>query len=258
MSRQASRWTYWPCRSRPVVISFANDLMGLVAAPSGSRVHARLEFAPPRLEALLKIARLIGRARGGCDAASGALLVSRTLHAKTSAPGSAWAAWPPWSSRLRSSCGRGPRLAVSSTTTTRGGLDDRTTARATRRSSHSAQSFSRRPSSVAAARRAVARRVAPLAIIVTSVVFGFWHVPPALSDASGRSRRAAVGVVAGTCGHDRCRHVLRGGFASGRGVCCADPRAHRTNSFAYVGALGRPPALVMAVVHRARLCSSPR
>ena len=82
------------------------------------------------------------------------------------------------------------------------------------------------------------RRERRRAVVVTSVVFGFWHVPPALSDASGKSTIAAAGVVAGTIAVTTVAGVLFAWLRLRSGSLVAPILGHiATNSFAYVGAL---------------------
>jgi membrane protease YdiL (CAAX protease family) len=76
------------------------------------------------------------------------------------------------------------------------------------------------------------------AVVVSALVFGLWHIPPALTDASGKSAIAALGVVLGTIAVTAAAGI---GFAILRvwsGSLIAPVFAHiATNSLAYVGAL---------------------
>ncbi len=76
------------------------------------------------------------------------------------------------------------------------------------------------------------------AVVVSSVVFGFWHLPPALTDASGRSAIEAAGVVAGTIAVTTLAGVLFALLRLRSGSLVAPILGHiATNSFAYVGAV---------------------
>jgi membrane protease YdiL (CAAX protease family) len=76
------------------------------------------------------------------------------------------------------------------------------------------------------------------AVIASAVVFGCWHLPPAISNASGSSLIAGLGTVIGTIAVTSAAGV---GFAILRvwsGSLIAPVCAHvATNSFAFVGAL---------------------
>lgn len=76
------------------------------------------------------------------------------------------------------------------------------------------------------------------AVVVTSVVFGLWHLPPALSDASGKGAIEAAGVVVGTIAITTVAGVLFAWLRLRSGSLVAPIFGHiATNSFAYVGAL---------------------
>jgi membrane protease YdiL (CAAX protease family) len=78
----------------------------------------------------------------------------------------------------------------------------------------------------------------PASLIVSSVCFGLWHLPPALRDASDNGAAAAVGVVVGTIA---VTTVAGAGFAWLRlrsGSLIAPMMAHlATNSLAYAAAV---------------------
>ncbi len=76
------------------------------------------------------------------------------------------------------------------------------------------------------------------AVIVTSVVFGFWHLPPALTDAHGKTAIEAAGVILGTIAVTTAAGVLFALLRLRSGSLLAPIMAHiATNSFAYVGAI---------------------
>jgi len=76
------------------------------------------------------------------------------------------------------------------------------------------------------------------AVIVSSVLFGFWHVLPALSDASGKSGATTVGVVVGTVGITTAAGVLFAWLRLRSQSLAAPVLAHiATNSLAYIGAV---------------------
>ena len=75
------------------------------------------------------------------------------------------------------------------------------------------------------------------AVVVNALLFGLWHIPPALRDASDKGAAAAFGVVVGTIA---ITTVAGGAFAWLRvrsGSLIAPMLAHlATNSFAYAAA----------------------
>jgi uncharacterized protein len=76
------------------------------------------------------------------------------------------------------------------------------------------------------------------AVVVTSVAFGFWHLPPALTDARGHSAFGALGVVAGTIAITTVAGVLFAWLRLRSRSVVAPMLGHvATNSFAYVGAV---------------------
>ena len=76
------------------------------------------------------------------------------------------------------------------------------------------------------------------AIIVTSVAFGLWHVPPALTDARGHTAFGALGVVAGTIAITTLAGVLFAWLRLRSRSVVAPMLGHiGTDSFAYIGAL---------------------
>jgi uncharacterized protein len=76
------------------------------------------------------------------------------------------------------------------------------------------------------------------AVVVTSVAFGFWHLPPALTDARGHDAISAFGVVAGTIAITTVAGVLFARLRLRSRSLVAPMLGHvATNSFAYVGAL---------------------
>lgn len=76
------------------------------------------------------------------------------------------------------------------------------------------------------------------AVVISALAFGFWHIPPALTDAEGRGFAGGLGVVLGTIA---VTTVAGAGFTWLRlraGSLLAPILAHiGTNSFAYVAAL---------------------
>jgi membrane protease YdiL (CAAX protease family) len=76
------------------------------------------------------------------------------------------------------------------------------------------------------------------AAIITSIVFGFWHIPPALSDAHGKSVIAAIGVVLGTMAVTSVAGLLFAYLRLRSGSVIAPIFGHiATDSFAYVAAI---------------------
>jgi membrane protease YdiL (CAAX protease family) len=76
------------------------------------------------------------------------------------------------------------------------------------------------------------------AIVVSSILFGLWHVPPALSDAAGKSTVSTLGVVIGTVAATTIAGAVFAWLRLRSGSLIAPICAHiATNSFAYVGAL---------------------
>jgi len=76
------------------------------------------------------------------------------------------------------------------------------------------------------------------AIVVSSVVFGFWHVIPALGHVSGKGVVASLGVVVGTIAATSVAGALFAWLRIRSNSLFAPILAHvATNSFAYVGAL---------------------
>jgi membrane protease YdiL (CAAX protease family) len=76
------------------------------------------------------------------------------------------------------------------------------------------------------------------AVIYCSIAFGLWHIPPALSDANGKSAFATIGIVGGTIAFTTAAGVLFSWLRLRSGSLLAPIMAHvASNSFAYVGAL---------------------
>ena len=76
------------------------------------------------------------------------------------------------------------------------------------------------------------------AIVASSVLFGLWHLPPALHDASGDGVLKAVGIVIGTIAVTTGAGLLFAHLRLRSGSLAAPVLAHAaTNSFAYIGAL---------------------
>ncbi len=76
------------------------------------------------------------------------------------------------------------------------------------------------------------------AVIVSSVLFGFWHLVPALSGANGESGAATVGVVVGTIAVTSAAGVAFAWLRLRSGSLAAPVLAHvATNSLAYLGAV---------------------
>jgi len=76
------------------------------------------------------------------------------------------------------------------------------------------------------------------AAIVTSLVFGLWHIPPALSDADGKSAIAALGVVLGTICVTSVAGLLFAFLRLRSASLIAPFFGHvATNSFAYVATI---------------------
>jgi membrane protease YdiL (CAAX protease family) len=76
------------------------------------------------------------------------------------------------------------------------------------------------------------------AIGANAVLFGLWHIPPALNDASGRSAASAVGVVIGTIAATTFAGGVFAWLRVRSGSVIAPMLAHlATNSFAYAAAL---------------------
>jgi membrane protease YdiL (CAAX protease family) len=76
------------------------------------------------------------------------------------------------------------------------------------------------------------------AVAITSIGFGLWHIPPALSNAHGKSAIAAFGVVAGTIAITTVAGVLFALLRLRSGSILAPMLAHvATNSVAYVASI---------------------
>jgi uncharacterized protein len=76
------------------------------------------------------------------------------------------------------------------------------------------------------------------AALITSIAFGLWHVPPALSDAHDKSAFAALGVVLGTIAITTVAGFLFAALRLRSGSVIAPIFGHvATNSFAYVAAI---------------------
>jgi membrane protease YdiL (CAAX protease family) len=76
------------------------------------------------------------------------------------------------------------------------------------------------------------------AVLVCSVAFGLWHIPPALSDAKGEDAIAAVGIVLGTIAFTTVAGVIFCWLRLRSGSLLAPILAHiGSNSFSYAGAL---------------------
>jgi membrane protease YdiL (CAAX protease family) len=76
------------------------------------------------------------------------------------------------------------------------------------------------------------------ALLVSSVLFGLWHLPPALTDASGKSLVNTLGIVLGTMAVTTFAGVAFAWLRLRSGSLVAPILGHiATNSFAYVGAL---------------------
>jgi uncharacterized protein len=74
--------------------------------------------------------------------------------------------------------------------------------------------------------------------MVSSVLFGFWHILPALNDTNGKSGAATVGVVVGTIGVTTAAGVLFAWLRLRSESLAAPVLAHiATNSLAYIGAV---------------------
>jgi membrane protease YdiL (CAAX protease family) len=83
--------------------------------------------------------------------------------------------------------------------------------------------------------RAWTRRTA---VVVSSVLFGFWHLVPALSDASGQSGAATIGVVVGTIAVTTVAGVVLAWLRLRSGSLAAPVLAHiATNSLTYLAVL---------------------
>jgi membrane protease YdiL (CAAX protease family) len=76
------------------------------------------------------------------------------------------------------------------------------------------------------------------AVVVSAVVFGLWHLPPALRDASGDGFAGGLGVVVGTIAFTTLAGVLFAWLRLRSGSLIAPAGAHlASNSFAYVAAV---------------------
>jgi membrane protease YdiL (CAAX protease family) len=76
------------------------------------------------------------------------------------------------------------------------------------------------------------------AIGANAVLFGLWHIPPALNDASGKSGAATFGVVIGTIAATAFAGAVFAWLRVRSGSVVAPMLAHlATNSFAYAAAL---------------------
>ena len=76
------------------------------------------------------------------------------------------------------------------------------------------------------------------AIVVSAVLFGLWHLPPALRDASDKSAAGALGVVVGTIAVTTAAGAAFAWLRVRSGSLVAPVLAHlATNSFAYAAAV---------------------
>jgi len=76
------------------------------------------------------------------------------------------------------------------------------------------------------------------AIVVSAVVFGLWHLPPALRDARGDGFAGGLGVVIGTVAFTSLAGVLFAWLRLRSGSLIAPVGAHiASNSFAYAAAV---------------------
>ncbi len=76
------------------------------------------------------------------------------------------------------------------------------------------------------------------AIVASAVVFGLWHLPPALRDAGGEGFAGGLGVVAGTIVFTTMAGLLFAWLRLRSGSLLAPLLAHiASNSFAYVAAV---------------------
>lgn len=76
------------------------------------------------------------------------------------------------------------------------------------------------------------------AIVSSSVLFGLWHLPPALGHARGEGTAAALGIVVGTLAVTTGAGLLFAHLRLRSGSLAAPVLAHATiNSFAYLGAV---------------------
>lgn len=83
--------------------------------------------------------------------------------------------------------------------------------------------------------RTTTRRIA---IIASAVIFGLWHLPPALGDASGHSFAGAIGIVVGTIAATTAAGVAFAWLRVRSGSLLAPALAHvASNSFAYVASV---------------------
>lgn len=75
------------------------------------------------------------------------------------------------------------------------------------------------------------------AVLVSSVIFGLWHLVPALSAADGKAAAAALGTVVGTVAVTTAAGVIFAWLRLRSGSLAAPILAHvATNSFAYTAA----------------------
>jgi membrane protease YdiL (CAAX protease family) len=77
-----------------------------------------------------------------------------------------------------------------------------------------------------------------VAILASAVIFGLWHLPNALGDASGHGLVGGAGIVTGTIAATTVAGVLFAYLRVRSGSLVAPVLAHvATNSFAYIGAV---------------------
>jgi membrane protease YdiL (CAAX protease family) len=76
------------------------------------------------------------------------------------------------------------------------------------------------------------------AIAADALLFGLWHIPPALNDASGKAAAATLGVVIGTIAATAFAGAVFAWLRVRSGSVVAPMLAHlATNSFAYAAAI---------------------
>lgn len=76
------------------------------------------------------------------------------------------------------------------------------------------------------------------AVLVCSVAFGLWHIPPALTDANGEGALAGAGIVLGTIAFTTAAGAIFCWLRLRSGSLLAPILAHiGSNSFSYAGAL---------------------